>query len=405
MSPYQRLCHHILQQPRQRISFAEYMDWALYDPQDGYYTCQVDAIGSQGDFFTSSHLCADFGELIGEQLAQMWERLGRWPKADGRRPVGDHRRPSTPFTLVEMGAGRGLLAADILHTLQSRYPDCFAGLRYWIVERSPQLQEIQKHQLQSFNLGDRLQWFDWQEIPLNSIVGCCFSNELIDAFPVHQVTVQGGQLQEVYVSVSTEDSSSNPMLVPVLGELSTPELLDYFTALGIDLTASPYPEGYCTEVNLAALNWLKLVGDRLQKGYLLTIDYGYTAPRYYHPNRNQGTLQCYYRHAHHNNPYINLGQQDITAHVNFTALQQWGERVGLKTIEFTQQAVFLMALGLGDRLAQLSTESRDPQVIQHTLRRRDALHQLINPMGLGNFGVLIQGKGLSDVETQPFGQI
>ena len=149
-------------------------------------------------------------------------------------------------------------------------------------------------------------------------------------------------------------------------------------------------------MNLAALDWIATVADRLRQGYLLTIDYGYAADRYYSHNRSQGTLQCYYQHAHHSDPYVAIGQQDITAHVDFTALEKQGERCGLQKIGFTPQGLFLMALGLGDRIAALSQSNVD-QPLPDILRRREALHALINPMGVGNFGVLVQAKGLSQV--------
>ena len=132
--------------------------------------------------------------------------------------------------------------------------------------------------------------------------------------------------------------------------------------------------------------------NKLKTGYLLTIDYGYPAAKYYHPQRSQGTLSCYYQHRHHSDPYINVGQQDITTQVNFTALEKWGEHCQLVTLGFTQQALFLMGLGLGDRLMDLSVGQYDFTTL---LKRRDALHQLIEPTGLGKFGVLIQGKGLT----------
>ncbi|HEY9646747.1 MAG TPA: SAM-dependent methyltransferase, partial [Chroococcidiopsis sp.] len=157
----------------------------------------------------------------------------------------------------------------------------------------------------------------------------------------------------------------------------------------------PNAEGYRTEVNLAALDWLATVASRLQRGYVLTIDYGYPASRYYSRGRSQGTLQCYYQHAYHSDPYIHVGRQDITAHVDFTSLERQGDRCGLQTLGFIPQGLFLMALGLGDRLMQLS----DPAVVGNLtvtdiIHRREALHSLMNPTGLGNFGVLIQQKGL-----------
>jgi SAM-dependent MidA family methyltransferase len=130
---------------------------------------------------------------------------------------------------------------------------------------------------------------------------------------------------------------------------------------------------------------------------VLTIDYGYPATRYYHPRRSQGTLQCYYQHRYHDNPYIKVGEQDITTHVDFTALENWGKKCGLNPVGWTQQGLFLMALGLGDRIAALSYQQ---QSVSQLLKRREALHQLISPEGLGNFGVLVQSKGLTNTQSQ-----
>jgi SAM-dependent MidA family methyltransferase len=369
----QIIAQQIAAQPQHRITFAEFMELALYHPQYGYYATNQEGEGIQSDFFTSSHLGSDFGELLAEQFAQMWELLDR----------------PQPFTVVEMGAGQGLLVQDILRYLHRHYFACFEALEYCIVEKSAALAAVQKQRFQKFaDSWGRLHWQTWDEIEIDSITGCCFSNELIDAYPVHQIAIERGTLQEVYV---THDQGK---FIEQIGEPSTPKLAEYFQLVGVNLTGEHYPDGYRTEVNLAALDWLTTVADRLHQGYLLTIDYGYPAPRYYSPTRAQGTLQCYYQHAHHNNPYQAIGKQDITAHVDFTALECWGERSGLQKIEFTQQGLFLMALGLGDRLATLSTP--DPDLpLQDILRRRESLHALMNPMGLGNFGVLIQGKGLS----------
>jgi len=366
------LCEIIVEQiaksPKQRITFAEFMDLALYHPQQGYYATNQSGKGIQSDFFTSSHLGVDFGELLAQQFVQMWEILER----------------PTPFTLIEMGAGQGLLVQDILRYLHKKYFACFEALQYIIVETSPALAAEQQRRFGKFaESWGSLSWKTWEEIPKDSIVGCCFSNELVDAFPVHQIVRVGETLQEVYV---------NPSFQETIGELSTSKLLEYFESIGVSLTAQNYPEGYRSEVNLQALDWLETVSDRLHRGYLLTIDYGYSAQRYYSPTRTQGTLQCYYQHAHHSDPYQAIGRQDITAHVNFTALERWGEQFGLQNMGLTQQGLFLMALGLGDRLSALSSSD---QPLQNVLSRRESLHALMNPMGLGNFGVLIQSKGLS----------
>lgn len=368
------IASYIAASPQKRITFAQYMEAALYHPQHGYYATKAINIGQQGDFFTSPHLGADFGELLAEQFVQMWEIIGQ-----------------QQFTLVEMGAGQGILAADILGYLKQHYPNFFAALEYIIVEKSTALQHEQQQRLKNLPI----RWCSLEEIPTDSIIGCCFSNELVDALPVHQFIIEAGQLREIYVT--TQEARGLPIFVEVIGELSTPQLAEYFDLVKIALPSSAYPNGYRSEVNLAALDWLKMVLSRLQRGYLLTIDYGYPAHRYYNPMRSQGTLQCYYRHMHHNNPYINIGRQDITAHVDFTALQRWGEMCELDNLGFTQQGLFLMALGLGERIAALSTTS--PQSIQQLLQQREALHQLIDPTGLGGFGILFQSKNLTDAET------
>lgn len=369
-----------------RITFAEYMDMVLYHHEHGYYSSNAVKLGFEGgDFFTSVYLGADFGELLAAQFLQMWEILGQ--------PVR--------FFLVEMGAGQGLLASHILNYTQQQYPNFFSAIEYIIVEKSPGLREEQQQRLQEFPV----RWCNLEDILPNSITGCFFSNELVDALPVHQFIVEAGQLREIYVTTQGGESgedvtpTSLPLFVEVMGEASTSQLAEYLDLVGIEISQTVYEDGYRSEINLAALDWLSIVANRLHRGYVLTIDYGYIASRYYNPRRSQGTLQCYYHHRHHNNPYINIGLQDITAHVDFTALSLWGDRHGLQNVGFIQQGLFLMALGLGERIASLSYQQ---QSLSHLLQRRESLHQLIDPSGLGNFGVLVQSKGLEDKEiSQP----
>jgi len=357
-----------------RITFAEFMNLALYHPDYGYYGSGQVAIGAEGDFFTASSLGADFGELFAEQLAEMWLIL-------------DHPKP---FQVIEMGAGLGYLAIDILNYWQSNYPDLLQNVKYSIIEESSSLIATQQEKLQSWQeKGIRLSWKSWSDLPNYSVTGCFFSNELIDAFPVHQVIWQDHQLQEIYVGENQGE------LIEIIAELSTSKLLNYFQQVQINLDSGDYPEGYRTEVNLQALDWLNRVSQKLKQGYLLTIDYGYSAQKYYHPQRSQGTLQCYYQHRYHSDPLVNLGLQDITTHVNFTALENQGKSLGLETLGFTQQGLFLMSLGLGDRLTELSTGKFN---FAEIFKRRDALHQLIDPTGLGKFGVLLQAKGLTPVQ-------
>ena len=380
----QAIAHRIITSPQKRITFAQYMDMVLYHPEHGYYSSDAIKIGFRGsDFFTSASLGADFGELLAKQFYQMWEILDQ--------PIH--------FDLVEMGAGQGILASHILNYIQQEYPDFFGAVKYIIVEKSQSLKQEQQQRLQDFAVD----WCNLEEIPSKSINGCFFSNELVDAFPVHQFILAAGELREIYVTlaelnpeISEIQIIRDPLFIEVIGEPSTPQLGEYFKLVGIDLSQNTYENGYRSEINLAALNWLGIVADCLKRGYVLTIDYGYPAHRYYNPRRSQGTLQCYYQHRHHDNPYINIGQQDITAHVDFTALSSWGERCGLKNMGWTQQGLFLMALGIGERLAALSSGQ---QPISQLLQRREGLHQLINPGGLGNFGVLVQSRGLTEQQA------
>ncbi len=366
----QLVLERIHNSPQQRITFAEYMDLVLYHPLYGYYSSGVVEIGAKGDFFTSSSLGKDLGELLAVQFVDMWQNLNC----------------THSFSLVEMGAGNGSLAADILAYIQKNYLDFSKAIEYIIIEQSESLQLRQQEILQDFK-NVNLNWKTWSDISQQSVTGCFFSNELIDAFPVHLVTLESGKLQEIYLT------DKQNQLTETIAEISTSKILEYLDLVTIDLLSQEYPHNYRTEINLQALDWLTTVASKLDRGYLLTIDYGYPAHKYYHPQRSQGTLQCYYQHRRHNNPYVNLGYQDITAHVDFTALERHGELWGLSKIGFTQQGMFLMALGLGDRLNELSSGKYD---LLQILNRRDALHQLIDPTGLGGFGVLIQSKGLTD---------
>jgi SAM-dependent MidA family methyltransferase len=350
--------------PQQRITFAEYMDLALYAPNLGYYARSDRRIGPDGDFFTSPHLGVDFAEILALQLAEMWDSLGQ----------------PQPFTVVEMGAGQGRLAQDILAYWQRCRSDLFAEVDYVIVETAAAMVAEQQRLLSKLPV----RWVNWENLPDRGLQGCFFSNELIDALPVHQVVVKDGALQEVYV---TENKG---VLQEVVGDLSTIALADYFSAAGIDILS--YGNGYRTEVNLAAIDWLTQVAKKLQRGYVLSIDYGYSAQRYYNPMRRQGTLQCYYQHRYHNDPYIHVGEQDITAHVDFSTVVRVGETLGLRSLGFTKQGMFLMAWGWGDRLAELTQNLTDPMAI---LERRQQLQQAIDPTGLGGFGVLLQGKDIT----------
>lgn len=363
-----------------RITFADFMEMALYYPDEGYYTNRRGLIGARGDFYTAPHLTPLFGELLARQFAEMWERLGH----------------PEPFTLVEMGAGQGLLAGDILSQLYQNKPEIWPTLEYRIVEISEKLREAQAHRLLKIPKGaallDKVSWNSWGDFEAESINGCFFSNELVDAFPVHLVTIQNGQLQEIYVGLDEQEN-----FIEEVGPLSTPALDEYFQRLGIDIGS--YEDGYRTEVNLRSLEWLEQIAITLNRGYVVTIDYGYEAASRYHPKRSSGTLQSYYQHQVHTNPYLNLGQQDITTHVDFSTLALVGEGKGLKSLGLPKQAEFLGGLGIAEMFTRLTS----PDYAQNyspadLLQQREALLRLINPAAMGNFQVLVQAK---NVLTEP----
>jgi SAM-dependent MidA family methyltransferase len=369
------LCSALIEQMRDRpIPFAVFMEQALYHPDWGYYVTQAPKIGPSGDFYTSPHLSPEFGTCMARQLINCWENLGQPDR----------------FDIVEMGAGQGIWAADILRAIARLSPQCDEAVSYTIVEQSVSLQLVQQQHLSDWEKSGKIQWRSWDEIPSASIRGCFISNELVDAFPVHRVTVKDGRLQELYVTWSGDRFET------LVDELSTPRLSQYFENLGLDLCGIPNAEGYQTEVNLNAIDWITTVADRLSQGYVITIDYGHPANRYYSFVRREGTLACYFQHRISDTPYENVGLQDLTAHVEFTTLEHYGKTLGLDPCGLTQQAMFLMCLGLGETIAALSqTETQNIQEINDRLRQREALHRLINPTSLGNFLVLIQSKALT----------
>ncbi|MEN9205567.1 MAG: SAM-dependent methyltransferase [Thermostichales cyanobacterium SZTDM-1c_bins_54] len=337
------------------LTFADYMDIVLYHPEWGYYSQTASPISR--DFLTSPSLSPLFGQFLAHYLIQCWQTLGQ----------------PTPFTLLEGGAGTGSLALQILTTLAEQAPACYGQLTYGIVERSPARRQQQAQLLQ----GHPVRWGSWQDF--QGMVGCVLSNELLDALPVHRVIWQGGQWQELCVTYPLAD-----LICP----LSTPRIADYFQLCG--LGSQTWPEGYTTEVHLSLLDWVSTVDQILERGYVITIDYGHPASRYYHPRRHQGTLLCYRQHQTNADPYSYVGKQDITAHVNWTALENQGSRLGWQTLERVSQAEFLARLGMIEDLAQRITKTD----LQTALNLRQQMHALLDPMGLGGFEVCLQGKNL-----------
>jgi SAM-dependent MidA family methyltransferase len=340
------------------IPFVRFMESALYHPEYGYYTSPGEKIGWKGDYYTSSSVHPVFGELLGRQLIQMGSSLGE-----------------EPFTVVEVGAGKGTLCWDILNFVRKEAPGFFDRLQYVIVEGSRALKEKQMAWL-SPSFPKHLLWK--AEIPSN-LTGVVLSNELLDAFPVHRLRVDAASIQEIYVDWK------DGRFVEVVDSPSSPALSAYLSRL--DLRFSRPVE---LEINLRALEWIREVARALHRGYVVTIDYGHPAEALYAPQRLKGTLLCYYKHTANENPYLHVGEQDMTAHVDFTSLARTGEEGGLSLLGFTDQTHFLMGLGIAQRMEGVANQmERSPEARQAFL----AMKQLMAPEKMGRvFKVLIQGK-------------
>ncbi|HVU57773.1 MAG TPA: SAM-dependent methyltransferase [Puia sp.] len=333
------------------ISFHDFMEMSLYYPGYGYYSTSRTRIGKGGDFYTSPCVSSLFGEMIARQLEEMWYWLGK-----------------QPFSIVEYGAGTGLLCRDILHSLKKNEA-LYVDLAYHIIEKSGCSGPDEL-------FPEKVSWHeDITDVP--AIVGCVLSNELIDNFSVHQVVMQD-ELMEVYVD---HDNGFTECLRP-----ASQNLKDYFHELGVEL-----PRGFRTEINLQAIDWIGRVAGVLKKGFVLTIDYGFPSRMLYDRHRNQGTLVCYHRHAIGYSPYNHIGEQDITTHVNFSALCHWGSNYGLELGGYTNQAYFLQGLGLAAHLKEMEEKG---EMRQWTASEKLSLiRTLLMDMG-SKFNVLIQYKGL-----------
>lgn len=331
--------HPLVEHLRQRIrehgllSFRDFMDAALYHPQFGYYSSPRNPLGREGDFYTSSDLDPVFGKLLARRFTAMAEELDI---------------PLDSFTVVELGAGRGLLARAILQSQK---------FRYRILERSAAMRERQREVLQAFDV-------EWIEDLPKEFVGCVFSNEFFDALPVHRVIRRKGVLREIYLNENFVEVESDPQP-------------------GVE---APVGEGNLADISIDAREWVGRIAASLQAGFHLVIDYGYLDREFY--ARPRGTLMCYWRHQVSENPYVRIGEQDITAHVNFSDLIESGSRASLVKTEYSTQMDFLIRLGILDELEALANSGT-----AESIERLQAMKKLILPGNMGErFKVLVQRK-------------
>ncbi len=342
------------------LTFADYMRECLYHPVHGYYSKAEQT--RFADYYTSADVHPIFGRLLARQFAEMWESLGR----------------PEEFTVVEAGAGAGRLATHVLDFCATKLPAFYNSLRYVAVERSAARREqtianLKRHATAGHFAGSA-------EIPARIAAGCLFSNELIDALPVHRVVKESGALKEIFVDFR------DGRFLSATAPFSTCAIAEYFATQGVILQ-----EGQYAEAGLEACDWITEVGRRLERGYVLTIDYGHHAAGLFDDHHMRGTLLAYQNHRVTEDVYVSPGEQDLTAHVNFTALEMWGKRSGLETAGFTTQTAFLLALGQGNEFADLYDEG---QTEAERVRARLQLKTLIHPEGMGErFQVLLQQKG------------
>jgi SAM-dependent MidA family methyltransferase len=323
------------------LSFARFMELALYCPDFGYYETQKDTVGRRGDFYTSASTGELFGELLAFQFANWLEEL----------KITDRE-----LRIVEAGAHDGKLAKDILNWLQLNRPELFERLEYCIIEPSARRREWQNETLKNF--APRVRWFSRLNgstiQPFNGII---FSNELLDAFPVHRfgwdaenknwfewgVAVDGEKFiwERMVHSRFFHVSTISHMVWPWRGQ--TVANFDFPPAFfpPLLLLGEVLPDNYTIEISPAAKNWWRRKAGILQRGKLLAIDYGLTADELFSPARINGTLRGYFRHHPADDLLANVGEQDLTAHVNFSAIQNVGEEAGLKTEFFSTQTKFL----------------------------------------------------------------
>lgn len=343
------------------ITFAEYMRECLYHPVHGYYS-QPEA-QRFADYYTSVDVHPIFGRLLARQFAEMWREAGS---------PGE-------FWVVEGAAGTGRLAGHILDFARPKLAEFYEAVRYFAVERSPARCDQMAGRLAAHIAAGHCNASI--EIPARIPTGCVFSNELIDALPVHQVVQQGAMLQEVFVDC--RNGHFEELVQPV----STCAIDEYFSTQQIALL-----DGQRAEVGLEACDWIAEIGRRLERGFVLTVDYGHEAADLFDAHHMAGTVLGYAKHRTSEDFYAAPGEQDLTAHVNFTALKMWGRRSGLEPVGLVSQTAFLLALGQKNDFADLYDEGMDET---ERVRARLQLKTLVFPEGMGErFQVLVQQKGL-----------
>ena len=360
------------------ISFARYMELALYAPGLGYYTAGAHKFGAAGDFITAPELSPLFGRTLARQAAEIMAS-------------------SAPH-ILELGAGSGKLAADMLAELEKsgNLPDSYA-----ILEVSADLRARQQDTLHNRmpHLRNRVHWLD--ELPEN-FSGAIIANEVLDALPVHLVHWRDGAITERGVALSEngfiwQERAIGDAVLLHAAQQARPEPVEVAKSKGSGraqdrpVEAASVPDDYVSEICLAACGLVNSLANCLEQGAMLFIDYGFGAREYYHPQRSSGTLMCHYRHHAHDDPFFLPGLQDITAHVNFTGIAECGIDAGLELLGYTSQAFFLINCGITELLQDTS-----PENLRDYLPLSAQLQKLTSPAEMGElFKVIALGKNIA----------
>ena len=351
--------------PKQAIPFSRYMELALYHPRWGYYTTERQKVGKAGDFYTSAAVHPVFAETLGDVVAVMCREAGF------HRPV-----------LVEIGGGTGAMCCSLLEGLRKSHAELYARIRVIMIESSPYHRQRQQELLAGLDMD--ITWYATLAEAANDgpIEGVILSNEWLDAFPVHIARKEKRGWQELWVRWEAG------RFVEEFGEV-TEELAVCLESMGAEV-----PYGVRIEVNTGMEQAVRDIARLLGKGFVITIDYGDLQEELYHPSRKDGTLMCYHRHQANRNPYEHIGQQDITAHVNFSAWMSHGEKAGFRTCAYMRQDQFLIRSGLLQKA--VAHDDRDPFHSQ-AIKRNRAIVQLVDPAGLGGrFRVVVQSRNMPE---------
>lgn len=341
------------------MPFARFMELALYDPVGGYYRAAAARPGREGDFLTAPELHPIFGATLSTGLHEIWERLGR----------------PDPFTIREHGAGTGALALSVLGAVDD--PAFGAAIRYQPVEVDPRRVTAFAARLTGAGFGDAVRTTADDE-PFEGVV---IANEVLDALPVHRVRQRGDALRELAVDIDADDA-----FVDVEIEPSTPALAARLADEEIELV-----DGQTAEICLALDSWVADAAAPLSRGLLLLIDYGAPAAELYDAvRRRDGTLRAYVRHQVHDDPYRFIGRQDLTAHVDVTAVERAAHAARLTSVGITTQAEALMGLGIQDRLQAIQADPATTMEAYTLLR--SSLMRLLDPAAMGRFRVMAFGR-------------